>query len=322
MRQRVLYITIRDWGVGDELALQGAIFLMNKIWPGHLNFFGNKNPELRVEPNQSFKSDVWSREQCDFAPDLVVYAGGTAWGGKGHESWEGLWPTVYLGVGGGPGRGDETRTRAAIAKSLLFIARDAVSAKKATEFGAERIMTICCPSLFLSGKAALPTKHVGIVYQGQNQVKPHSCGSETLHEAEVEMINGLSAKAETLIICHWIGDYAQALWRFPKWHDRIVYSRLLSDYIDWYGDCGKIITMRFHGAYLGAALGRPTVCVKQAVKKSGALPLIGVPVLHPSDVDLGSVGCFSNPGHVESLKARYLDQYLIQLQAALGNVRA
>jgi len=315
----VLYVTITDWGIGDELALQGAIHLMEQVRPGHLKFYGNKNPELRVEDWRPFKSDVWNCFQCDFPPDLVVYAGGCAWTGRGNELWERPWPSVYLGVGGGI-RDDttETRARAALAECLLFVGRDDLAVEAAEKLGAMNVVKLCCPSLLIQVRPDGPVAgRVGFVYQSVSNVRPHSCGSDELHNAQVRLIRQASASGDTLIICHWIGDYARALHLFPEWVGRIVYSRLLLDYERWYASCERLVTMRFHGAHFGAALGRPTVCIKEGAKKSGALEAIGVPVLHPSAVALDDDKCFSDPVSVATLKAGYLERYLSGLRAAV-----
>lgn len=309
---RVLYVTISNWGVGDELALTGTHRLMREALPGHLTFYAEKNEAVRALPQQPFKWDIWTRNLHAPNVDLIVHAGGNQWSGPNHADWETRTvtknvPVLYLGVGMWNSKSNVDRVKNVLARCPLFIGRDEIACKKAEELGATNVHRLCCPSLFIEDAVPLGDK-VGIVYQAKQVVGPHSCGKQDLQDAQAEMVNRVSDRHPSLIICHFIGDFHDAVRRFPKWKSRIVYSRLLGDYVGWYKQCGRILSMRLHGAYLGATLGRPTACLKAGVPKICALKHIGVPVVHPAEAKVDG-GTFSDVATTERLKAGYLAEY-------------
>ena len=306
---RVLYQTISDWGVGDELALRGSIALMEEQLPGHLKFFADSSPDLQHVPCKERTSDIWGTRWPSIEFDLVVHSGGNCWTGAGHDDLEAAvaqrgWPVIYLGVGMANHPVNEAVLRDSMKHVRLFIGRDEIARGHAARLGAKNAHCICCPSFFLDAetKANGP---VGLVFQGLGEIPSHSCYNPDIFAGEVGLFRRVSAAKPTRIICHFIGDYAEAMKQFPEYADRIVYSRVIDDYIRWYSECSKIMSMRFHGAYLGAALGLPTVCLKAKMLKCEALKHIAIPVVHPDAVRSDDLGGFSNPAETEKLKAQY-----------------
>jgi hypothetical protein len=315
---RILYVAMTSWGVGDELALRGTYSLLERVFPDHVKLFAEKNPELRPLPNAVFTSDVWQEQVCDFLPDLIVHAGGNEWAGDLHSVWDSLSitagvPVVYLGVGMHNAAADQERSAKVLAHCPLFIGRDHVAVAHAEALGARHAMRLCCPSIFI-GRTSQNGGPLGLVYEARNAAMAHNCGSDALHEAEVDVFCRASAAGPTRIICHFIGDYAEALKRFPKWHDRIVYSRVLDDYLRWYSTCSKIASMRLHGAHLGVGCDKPTLCLRTGVGKTCALGGIGVPLVHPSSAVFADAGMFSNPTQTTALKAESLEKYMCALR--------
>lgn len=248
--------------------------------------------------------------------DLIVHAGGNNWANESHTPWE--WyadkygiPTIYLGVGMSAPSPDEARLKRILAASPLFVGRDGVAVKAAKHFGAKRALLLCCPSLFIERTRSVG-RTIALVYQARSAIGPHSCGKEDLWEAEKALFRRILARHNALLICHFIGDYADALKQFPKSQDRIVYSRILDDYIGWYMGCDRVLSMRLHGAYLGAALGIRTICLKPA-SKCIALPVIGVPVVHPSLVNSQELSLYSDLDETDRLKKNYALAYAREL---------
>jgi len=312
-RMRILYVTITNWGVGDELALRGALLVMDKVFPGHLKFFADKNPE--IAPRSPVNSDTWRGQWAHSAIDVVVHAGGNSWTGSAYAQVEQFTietrtPVIYLGVGMHNPNADEEHTRLVLAQSPLFIGRDHVATNTAQRLGAANAHKLCCPSLFIAPAVKVLGGAIGLVYQAQSAVLPHSCGNESLYEAEVALFRKILQRRDALLICHFIGDYVDAMRRFPEHEGRIVYSRVLDDYIRWYSQCGRIMSMRLHGAYLGATLGLPTMCLKKGVGKCCALGEIGVPVVHPREARSDRLTMFSVREQTQALKVKFWREYM------------
>lgn len=316
---RVCYVTISNWGVGDELAMRGTLALMREAVPGHLPFFAEKNEAIRPMPEQPYKLDIWDARLHAPNVDFIVHAGGNQWSGPNHAAWEdrtinGKTPVLYLGVGMWNGKADKDKTRKVMAHCRLFVGRDEVGCRAAHELGAAKVHLLCCPSLFIE-PAVPPGDRVGLVYQAHQEVAPHSVDAD-LHKGEIDLYRRVCANRPSLIICHFIGDFVNALKHFPEWKDRIVYSKLLDDYVRWYKQCNRIVTMRLHGAYLGVTLGRPTVCIKAGESKICAMKQIAVPVVEPGKLSTTDMSQFSKPDETQALKATYLAEYRRLLKQA------
>jgi hypothetical protein len=252
---------------------------------------------------------VWGKRWPSIDFDLVVHSGGNCWTGTGHDVLEAAvaqrgWPVIYLGVGMANHPVNPATLRESMKHVTLFIGRDEIAKGHAVTLGATNAHRICCPSFFLDAETRSDGP-VGLVFQGLGEIPSHSCDKEDVFEGEVKLFRRMSAVKPTRIICHFIGDYAEAMKQFPEYADRMVYSRVLDDYIRWYSECSKIMSMRFHGAYLGAALGLPTVCLKAKMLKCEALKHIAVPVIHPDSARSDDRGEFSNPAETEKLKTQY-----------------
>ena len=311
MRKRILYVSVTNWGVGDELALRGAQLALQGAYPGHLAFLAEKNPEFA--PGNPVQSDLWAGALAHHGIDLVVYAGGESWTGPQYAEIEDFaietqTPIIYLGVGMHNPHGDDAKTRKILERCPVFIARDHVADMAATRLGAPRVWRACCPSLFIREPVPLGDKP-GLVFQAHNDAPAQNCGPEELEAQQISLFSRISARTETLIICHFIGDYIRAMGCFPEYRERVVYSRFLDDYIGWYTECGSILSMRLHGAYLGAMLGRPTICLRAGVGKACALGLIGVPVRPPASVDSTRRELYSDPEEVRELRAQHAVAY-------------
>lgn len=318
--RRVLYVTISNWGVGDELAMRGTLMLMREALPGHLTFFAEKNEAIRALPDQPFKLDLWSDKLHRTNLDFIVHAGGNQWSGPNHAAWED-WtieskvPVLYLGAGMWNNKADKAKTRKVMEHCHLFAGRDEVACRAAKEVDAQNVHLLCCPSLFIEPETPVGDR-VGLVYQAHQEVGPHSVTKE-LADAEIALYRRVCANRPSLIICHFIGDFVSAIRVFPEWKDRIVYSKLLDDYIGWYKQCNRIVTMRLHGAYLGATLGRPTCCIKAGESKICAMKQIAVPVVEPGQCVTTDAGQFSKPTEVRALRANYLAAYRQLLREAV-----
>lgn len=313
----ILYVTISNWGVGDELALMGTLMLTEKVWPGHNKFYADKNFEIQKD-SELFYSDIWIPSK-DIPIDLVVHAGGNGWSGPEHSPWNNFIvnnniPVVYLGVG--MARGEDKNhpvMKEVMERCLLFAGRDHVSVSMANKLGCQSVVQICCPSLFIRKKTSRKCEEdrVGLVFQYNGPVLPHSCKGKELYESEVELFRNISESKDTHIICHFIGDYEDAIKAFPDYADRAKYSRSISDYINWYSECSSIISMRLHGGYLGAALDKPTTTIKYRMSKMCALPVIGVPVSSPQEMNVSNYMTYlSDPEATKILKRNYYNRYM------------
>lgn len=319
---RVCYVTITNWGVGDDLAMRGAMGLMRTVLPGHLTFCAEKNEAMRKMAGAHYKWDIWNSALHAPDVDLIVHAGGNQWSGPNHAAWEDRiiakkTPVIYLGVGMWSNRASKDKARKVLEHCRLFVGRDEVACQAASDLGAKNVHLLCCPSLFIEPAAPLDGDRVGLVYQAHGVVGPHSVKTE-LAEAEVALYRRVCDKRPSLIICHFIGDFVSALNAFPEWEDRIVYSKVLDDYIGWYRSCNRIVSMRLHGACLGVTLGRPTVCIKAGETRVCAMKQIAVPVIEPSMVSTVEMSQFSKPSETEVLKAYYLGEYLRLLKGAVA----
>lgn len=262
----VVFKTTTHISIGDDIAFRGTKVLFDKALPGH-------NCMLY----SSGEKDTW-RYGVHVPVDLVVLAGTPVWTGKQMKGLEDFiietsTPTFYCGVGMNYHKSD--RTSAALANAIGFVARDRFALKRAQQdIDAE---LICCPSIFSADPMPRLDDKIGLVLQ-----------VDTFVEEQIEFINRFS-KYEVILICNEMIDFIWAQSNFPEY--RSVYSRTVSDMINFYRHCRAIYSLRIHGAHLAYALGIPTVCLKNRKDKSVTCKYIGLNLVSPLEATEDDLAC-------------------------------
>ncbi len=304
--KKVCYVSLRDFRVGDTLALQASVDIMDSLIGEHI--------KVTYEKDWKAVSNSWDSNR-DIPLDLVVHAGGNEW--SGFKNLEQMCsnkniPVIFLGVGTGSKKFNCTTKKMFHQCRTLMLGRDHIATESAKKLGGDSFM-LTCPSLF-HYKNTDKGDRFGVVFQSNHCMeKPHCIRSEELYNQLLEFIEK-HKEERPMLICHYIDDYLDLHNRFPDMREDLRYSNRLSDYIQWYSQCEVIYSMRLHGAMLAASLNKPTVCLKKGVEKSCAFDHLAIKVVEPMEVSFDDL---SDPIEVNKIKQKMAVEFHKQIQTFL-----
>lgn len=274
--KKVCYVGLRDFRVGDTLAMEASVDLIKSIIGEHIKILYEKENEK--------VGNSWMRDR-DVPVDLVVHAGGNEW--AGFDDLEKCCiannvPVIYLGVGTGSRSFSGTTKKMFRVCKVLMLGRDHIATESAQRLGAES-HKLTCPSFF-HYRPSDSGDRIGIVFQSNRcREKAHCIRSEKIYKQSLEFIHD-HLNENPMLICHYIDDYLDLFNRYSNSRNKLCYSTRIKDYIKWYSQCGVIYSTRLHGVMLAASLDKPTVGLKAGVQKMCAFDHLPINVVEPAKV--------------------------------------
>ena len=305
--KKVCYVGLRDFRVGDTLAMEASVDLIESLIGEHIKILYEKENEN--------VGNSWMRDR-NVPVDLVVHAGGNEW--AGFDDLEECCiadnvPVIYLGVGTGSRSFNGTTKKMFRACKVLMLGRDHIATESAQRLGGE-VYKLTCPSLFYY-RSVDSGDRLGIVFQSNRcREKAHCIRSEKIYKQSLGFIQD-RLKENPMLICHYIDDYLDLYNRFPESSKDLRYSTRIEDYIKWYSQCGVIYSTRLHGVMLAASLGKPTVGLKAGVKKMCAFDHLPINVVEPAKVSCKDL---SNPEQVNAIKQSMAKEFNDKLSVFLN----
>ncbi len=295
--RNIIFSTTRQWNVGDEFILFGAINLIRAVLPEGFNpIIYNRHPDLRtdIQPIYNLQNiklytadELTSAAEANFRVgfrdnsfklstdgqfiDLVVFAGTPEWSNrrcfdlyKIIEKFD--LPVIGLGIGNHIQNECELVLRN-LSRFKLFTVRSPEFIEPLRDHIASQPQFLPCPSICGSVPEKIrlveTVNHIGLIYACDGvRSEINNCVSTETYDYLLTLFHELKHKYPEFrfsLVCHYIDELPFAHSDFPD--VEVFYSFDAKDYYDIYNRFDLVIGARVHGIGCAASMGIPGICV-------------------------------------------------------------
>lgn len=295
--RNILFSTTRQWNVGDEFILFGAIRIMKAVFPEGINpIIYNRHPDLRtdIRPEKSmrdiklfFADELSMIAEASFRLcfrdnsikpstdaqfiDLVVFAGTPEWSNQRcFDLYELIEkydiPVIALGIGNVIQDKSDIILRN-LHRFSLFTVRSKEFIEPLQGFIQPEPVYLPCPSICSSAsdkiRAVEKVKHIGLIYACDiYRSEINNCVSTETYEYLKSLYREIKVRytgCHISFVCHYIDELPFAYSDFPN--EEILYSFDSKDYYDLYRRFDLVIGTRVHGIGCAASMGIPGIAL-------------------------------------------------------------
>lgn len=293
----VLFSTTRQWNVGDEFILFGAINLIKSVFSEEINpIIYNRHPDLRTDllpignlkdvklcaadeltiladanyrigfRDNSFKNSL----DGEFL-DLVVFAGTPEWSNNRCLDLYRIiekfnLPTIALGIGNCIQEHHDLILRN-MNKFQLFTVRSPDLVDSVKNFIDVQPQYLPCPSLCSSKYEKIRTitsvKNIGLIYScDEMRSEINNCVPTQTYNYLIQLFRQLIVRLPEYhfsLVCHYVDELPFVHSDFPN--TDAFYSFDSKDYYDIYSQFDLVVGARVHGIGCAASMGIPGICV-------------------------------------------------------------
>lgn len=293
----VLFSTTRQWNVGDEFILFGAINLIKSVFSEEVNpIIYNRHPDLRTDLlpicdlkdiklcaadeltlladanfRVGFRDNSFKNSLDGQFLDLVVFAGTPEWSNNRCldlyqiiEKYD--LPVIALGIGNCIQEQHDLIKRN-LDKFQLFTVRSPELINTIENQLKIQSHYLPCPSLCSSPPEKIrvfsSVKNIGLIYScDEMRSEINNCVSTSTYNYLIRLFQELrknNSEYHFSIVCHYVDELPYAHCDFPDMD--IFYSFDAKDYYDIYHQFDLVIGARVHGIGCAASMGIPGICV-------------------------------------------------------------
>lgn len=293
----VLFSTTRQWNVGDEFILFGAINLIKSSFHDDINpIIYNRHPDLRTDLKSFSYLDNIKFYACDELSllaeanfrigfrdnsfklsldgqfiDLVVFAGTPEWSNKRCYD---LYliiekfniPVIALGIGNCIQDRNDIIMRNLNRFQLFTVRSPEIIDSVKNELSVEP-QYLPCPSLCSAQNTRIrninEVKNIGFIYSCDvSRSEINNCVSVDAYNYLLKLFKKIIDKNQEYhfsLICHYVDELPFAFSDFPNID--ILYSFDSKDYYDIYNKFDLVVGARVHGVGCAASMGIPGICI-------------------------------------------------------------
>lgn len=295
--KNILFSATRQWTVGDEFILFGAINLMKAVFPEGINpILYNRHPDLRTDckrfeslrdikmcgldeasalADANFRlgfrdNSIKATTDAGFI-DLVVFAGSPEWSNERCRELYNIIekyniPTIALGIGNNI-QVNEDYVMRNLSRFQIFTVRAAEFIPTLEPHLAVKPRFLPCPAICSANPGMLrevkEVKHIGLVYACDvSRSEVNNCVSEDTYKYMVDLYREIRRKysdCRISLVCHYIDELPFAYSDFPDMD--VLYSFDSKDYYSIYNQFDLVIGGRVHGIGCAASMGIPGIAV-------------------------------------------------------------
>lgn len=295
--RNILFSTTRQWNVGDEFILFGAIHLMRSIFPEGFNpIIYNRHPDLRTDIPALYdlhNIKIYAAEQTTLIADanfrvgfrdnsfkastdghfidLVVFAGTPEWSNsRCFDLYQMIEkydiPVIALGIGNQIQDECDLVLRN-LSRFSLFTVRSPELIPKLSQLISPPPKFLPCPSICSAAaeqmRSVEEVTHIGLVYACDiDRSEVNNCVSPETYQYLLGVFRHIQHKYPGIkysLICHYIDELPFAHSDFPD--IEVLYSFDAKDYYDIYNRFDLVIGARVHGIGCAASMGIPGICI-------------------------------------------------------------
>ena len=291
----ILFSTTRQWNVGDEFILFGAISLLRELLPEGINpIIYNRHPDLRTEIQAlpelrdiklyscdeqtnlveanfrvGFRDNSFKRSTDGRFIDLVVFAGTPEWSNircldlyRTIEEYN--LPVIALGVGNGLQSQNEVILRNLERFQLFTVRAPELVGRLRTSIRAEPVYLPCpalCGAVPGTFRSVSSVRRIALIYACDvTRAELNNCVTEHTYQYLLTLYRKIICAYPDIqfsLVCHYIDELPFAHIDFPD--IEILYSYDAKDYYEIYHRFDLVIGVRIHGIGCAASMGIPGI---------------------------------------------------------------
>ena len=295
--KNILFSTTRQWNIGDEIILFGAINLMKEVFPEGINpIIYNRHPDLRTDfqkldclhnvklfaaDEESLRVDanfrlgfrdnsIKSSTDAQFI-DLVVLAGTPEWSNQRcFDLYELIEkydiPVIALGIGNCIQEEADCIMRN-LHRFQLFTVRSPEFIPLLEPYISPKPVHLPCPSICSSpvgmNRKVEAVKHIGLIYSCDvSRSEVNNCVTAETYGYLLELYRKIKQEYpdyKISMVCHYIDEVPFAYSDFPNLD--VFYSFDAKDYYRIYNQFDLVLGCRVHGIGCSASMGIPGIAI-------------------------------------------------------------